>query len=154
MKIKYLFAKHKVSVTLILILLLLLVVSDLRPNIWLPKHGQVVDKETGAPIEGVHVIANWEGYALIGARSDCHHLDAAVTDKKAMFRIPIYFEGVDLLKESERTLGFYKRGYVDARYSSNEWLNDGKIWYLKKEVQNNEARIKELENMLDVSRCG
>ncbi len=55
----------------------------------LPFSGQVIDAETGKPIEGVFVLAFWKGeVGLFDAQSICYHVETAVSDDEGQFHIP------------------------------------------------------------------
>jgi hypothetical protein len=55
-----------------------------------PWRGQVVDAETGQPLEGVVILAVWERISpgLIHARREFHDVDELVTDAQGRFAVP------------------------------------------------------------------
>ena len=54
-----------------------------------PVDGQVLEYDTGKPVEGAMVVARWKGaiFALVESRSVCVHAEMAVSDKNGFFRI-------------------------------------------------------------------
>jgi hypothetical protein len=85
-------------------------------KVGLPFSGQVVDVETGRPIEGAFVLAFWKGeVGLFDAQSICYHVETAVSDEEGRFRIPGWFGGghFGVMNRYIYTLA-YKPGYREA----------------------------------------
>jgi len=89
----------------------------------LPFSGQVIDVETGKPIEGAFVLVLWKGeVGLFDAQSICYHVEAAVSDEDGRFRIPGWIgAGHFGVMNSYVSTAVYKQDYEDvfARKSSN-----------------------------------
>ena len=92
--------------------------------------GRVVDSETGAPIPGALVIAEWSGDigGPVQSSEVCFHLEVATTDSDGRYHIPAWnrrpvtdseggFFGLRNVELSRRT---YKQGYVQSRYALND----------------------------------
>lgn len=61
----------------------------------LPFSGQVTDEKTGEPLEGVIVVALWEGHVnpIADSTRICYHVETAVSDAEGKFRIPGWIGG-------------------------------------------------------------
>ena len=92
--------------------------------------GRVVDSETGAPIPGALVIAEWSGDigGPVQSSEVCFHLEVATTDSDGRYHIPAWnrrpvadweggFFGLRNIEVSRRT---YKRGYVQYQYDPRD----------------------------------
>jgi len=92
-------------------------------KVGLPFPGQVVDAETGRPIEGAFVLALWKGeVGLFDAQSICYHVETTVSDEDGRFRIPGWIgAGHFGVMNSYVSTAVYKQDYEDvfARKSSN-----------------------------------
>ena len=97
-------------------------VMPLMPSPWppfywaWPVHGQVVDGDTGAPLEGVIIAAHWELEGPWGGLAKQLAVMEAVTDREGRFtfrwwrprlRWPLW----ELLRSDAPTLLFFKSGY-------------------------------------------
>lgn len=102
-----------------------------------PITGQVVDKETGKPVEGVHVAVYWQLYdnsvlGGLGGRvvTDVMGVSETVTDKDGYYHIPGWgpeYVAGDYLGEESPMIGFYKTGYEFKEvYNSNMTLTVNK----------------------------
>lgn len=99
-----------------------------------PITGQVVDKETGKPLEGVHVAVYWQLYdesnilGGLGGRvaTDAIGVSETITDKDGYYHIPGWGPEVvsgNYLGEESPMIGFYKSGYKFRQlYNSNMTL--------------------------------
>lgn len=97
-----------------------------------PISGKVVDKETGKPVEGVHVAVYWQLYSDsiggLGGRvaSDVIGVSETVTDEDGIYHIPGWGPKVvkgNYLGEESPMIGFYKTGYEFKEvYNSNMTL--------------------------------
>jgi hypothetical protein len=91
-----------------------------------PIEAWVVDAETGAPIEGAVVTANWQ---LVASSLDTggrklHQLEVmeAVTDKAGRFHFPGFTRinfTLEQLREEDPQILIFKRGYRYARFASD-----------------------------------
>lgn len=120
-----------------------------------PISGKVVDKETGKPVEGVHVAVYWQLYSdsLLGGlggrvATDVMGVSETVTDKDGIYHIPGWGPKVvkgDYLGEESPMIGFYKTGYEFKEvYNSNmtlivnkDYISEG-YEYSKKETEKGE----------------
>jgi hypothetical protein len=92
--------------------------------------GRVVDSETGAPIQGALVIAEWTGDigGPVQSSQVCFHLEVATTDSEGRYHIPSwsrrpvadYEGGFFGLRNVEVTRRTYKAGYVHVKYDEKE----------------------------------
>jgi hypothetical protein len=93
-------------------------------------NGQVIDSETGAPIAGALVIAEWTGDIGGPVQSSrvCFHMEVAKTDAEGRYHIPGWsrrpvtdteggFFGIRNVEVSRRT---YKAGYEQLGYDPND----------------------------------
>ena len=93
-------------------------------------NGRVVDGETGAPISGALVIAEWSGDigGPVQSSQVCFHLEIATTDADGRYHIPAWsrrpvtdheggFYGLRNVEVSRRT---YKAGYSQLKYDPND----------------------------------
>jgi hypothetical protein len=98
-----------------------------------PISGKVVDKETGKPVEGVHVAVYWQLYdnSLLGGlggrvATDVIGVSETITDKDGYYHIPGWEKDVgdeNYLGEESPMIGFYKTGYKFKQvYNSNMTL--------------------------------
>lgn len=96
-----------------------------------PITGQVIDKETGEPLEGVHVAVYWQlydetsGLAALAGRvpSDVMGVSETVTDNEGYYYIPGWgpeYEVGDYLGEESPIIGFYKPGYLFRKESNSK----------------------------------
>ncbi len=93
--------------------------------------GQVIDAETGEPIEGVAVVAVYWKYEIIGGpagpNSRAINWRETVTNENGLFRIPSYTTLVaPNAKAGETRFIFYKPGYR----SSPVWPGPDFLWIL------------------------
>jgi hypothetical protein len=92
--------------------------------------GRVLDSETGAPIPGALVIAEWSGDigGPVQSSDVCFHLEVVTTDTNGRYHIPSWtrrpvtdseggFFGLRNIQVSRRT---YKQGYVQYRNAPND----------------------------------
>ncbi|TCK18953.1 hypothetical protein DFR30_2241 [Thiogranum longum] len=115
---------------------------------WSAIEGQVLDQDTGRPIEDALVIALWRGYGGYG-REMCFHVETAKTDEQGTYRIPEWFnKGYRLsLQEPRVDLIAYKDGY-------SYWGEpDQPTQYLKKFEGNSSERIADLRNYSRLVSC-
>ena len=95
--------------------------------------GRVVDAETGAPIPGALVIAEWSGDigGPVQSSEVCFHMEVATTDAEGRYHIPGWsrrpvadweggFFGVRNVEVSRRT---YKAGYTHFKYEPDNSAN-------------------------------
>lgn len=99
-----------------------------------PITGQVIDKETGKSLEGVHVAVYWQLYdesnilGGLGGRvaTDVIGVSETITDKDGYYHIPGWGPEVvsgNYLGEESPMIGFYKSGYKFRQlYNSNMTL--------------------------------
>lgn len=93
-------------------------------------NGRVVDSETGAPISGALVIAEWSGDigGPVQSSQVCFHLEIATTDAEGRYHIPAWrrrpvtdheggFHGLRNVEVSRRT---YKAGYSQLKFDPND----------------------------------
>jgi len=107
--------------------------------------GQVLDQDTGKPVEGAYVIATWEDYTL--SRTTCVHMDIQVADSDGeyFFGPWIDFLGRGVSRQNPPHRMVYMPGY--------EKVNYGDPTYIRRHHHAPEARIKEL-NRLSSLFCG
>ena len=79
----------------------------------LPFSGQVTDAETGEPLEGVIVVALWEGHVnpIADSTQICYHVETAVSDAVGHFRIPGWIGGKFGVMGSYISTVSYKKNY-------------------------------------------
>jgi len=95
--------------------------------------GRVIDSETGAPIAGALVIAEWSGDigGPVHSKSVCVHMEVATTDPDGRYHIPGWsrrpiadweagFFGLRNVETSRRT---YKAGYIHLKYDLHNQSN-------------------------------
>ncbi len=92
-----------------------------------PYKGQIVEKESGQPLEGVVVVGNWWLLSFTPAGATGTHYDTyeTVTDKNGHFRIP--GQGVQLFSRlDEVQLFVFKAGYENI--SGYVWNAVERLW--------------------------
>lgn len=119
-----------------------------------PISGKVVDKETGEPIEGVHVAVYWQYYSngfVIYSENDyptkVGGVSETITDEKGEFHIPcweVYFTDQNKIGGESPIIGLYKKGYVFNRVSNftSSWGNENSLAFENR----NFPRIKHTED--------
>lgn len=130
--------------------------------------GQVMDEETGKPLEGVIVVAQWRPYYPPAGHSGVIHVYEALTDSEGRYRIPAWGPkpvpaGAEI-RHLDPELRFFKSGYVPfgaantivmdqrARRTPpgvSEW--DGKVVMLKKHsgpIKDYAERLRVLSRIL------
>lgn len=105
---------HRKKIAKFTVLLLIILQITGCGMVGLPVTGQVMDAETGKPIEGAIVIARWVGVNFISSNV-CIHVETAISDEKGKFQIPGWFGG-DGFGISRVTVftNAYKLGYEEA----------------------------------------
>jgi hypothetical protein len=93
-------------------------------------NGRVVDRETGAPIPGALVIAEWKGDigGPVQSSSVCFHLEVVTTDAEGRYHIPGWARrpatdsegGFFGVRNVEVTRTLYKSGYRLMMYESKD----------------------------------
>lgn len=130
-----------------------------------PISGKVIDKETGKPVEGVHVAVYWQLYddsvlGGLGGRvaTDVIGVSETVTDEKGFYHIPgwgpEYVSG-DYLGEESPMIGFYKTGYeFEEVFNSNmtllvnkDYISEG-YEYSKKETEKGDVYISNWDGLI------
>lgn len=142
----------------ILILVLLAFLSACAgPQVWPSRKGQVLEWETKRPIEGVVVVATWNGYSttMVDSQSRCYHVESAITDKYGRYRIPLYAEGASMIYDRYISYTTYKEGYkgsIDNRGYYRQEKETG-LFYMDKDSSSREERLGFLLKILDITRC-
>lgn len=124
-----------------------------------PITGQVIDKETGEPVAGVHVAVYWQYYDstfVIYAEGDMptivNGVSETITDKNGKFYVASwedYVYGLNELGTESPIIGLYKKGYVFKRVSNyiDSWGNEnGRIlanrnYPTKKQTEDGEVHL-------------
>jgi len=79
--------------------------------------GQVLDADTREPIEGAHVIINWDGDRLTpyDATSDCFSVDITQSDAEGYFSFSpwVQADGIIPIVDIRESLYVYKSGYEE-----------------------------------------
>ncbi len=104
--------KKRMSIITLSISLFMLLVLFLVPAITFARSmisGQVVDAETGEPIENAAFYINWYKYTGLPGWTSASHVEVAegYTDAKGYFKIPKYSTFF-----KEYRMAIYKKGYV------------------------------------------
>ena len=76
--------------------------------------GQVIDAETGKPLEGVFVIAMWEGSGAtpVSRRSVCYSFAITQTDTDGQYRLPTFsWNLLPFYSNRHRQINVYLAGY-------------------------------------------
>lgn len=123
--------------------------GDIPLRQWLSHRAQVIDVDTGKPLEGVIVLARWRGRKsmLVDTQGTCYHVETATTDKNGWFEIPSYNEGLGKMSISSKgnRFSFYREGYVF--YSKTEVFSlHAKKIHMKKFKGTNAERFKFLSD--------
>jgi hypothetical protein len=107
--------------------------------------GQVLDQDTGKPVEGAYVIATWEDYTL--SQTTCVHMDIQVTDSEGRYFFGpwIDFLGRVVFRQNSPHRMVYAPGY--------EKINYGDPTYVRRHDDKPKERIKGLDRMLSLF-CG
>lgn len=107
--------------------------------------GQVLDQDTGKPVEGAYVIATWEDYTL--SRTTCVHMDIQVTDSEGRYFFGpwIDFLGRVVFRQNSPRRMVYAPGY--------EKVNYGNPIYIRRHHDTAKERINKLR-WLSSHFCG
>jgi hypothetical protein len=107
--------------------------------------GQVLDQDTGKPVEGAYVIATWEDYTL--SQTTCVHMDIQVTDSEGSYFFGpwIDFVGRVVFRQNAPRRMVYAPGY--------EKVNYGDPTYVRRHHDKPKERIKELRR-IEAQFCG
>lgn len=87
------------------------------------RSGQVVDKATGKPLEGVFVMAIWDGYipGPVGPASRCYDFEITRTDRNGNYRLPRYsWDLRPWILGRHRYQDYYLAGYEQAPGNSRD----------------------------------
>jgi len=83
------------------------------PELW-SRTGQVIDEETGKPLEKVFVMATWKGHVNFGVigKTVCYDFAIIQTDKEGRFSLPDHSWNLNpFLTDRSRYVDFYRQGY-------------------------------------------
>lgn len=84
--------------------------------------GVVIDKSSGQPIEGAHVVTKWEGdiWSPAHSQSVCFHIETATTDKNGRYLIPVVAPApLGVLNSYPTLAGVHKEGYREILYGDS-----------------------------------
>lgn len=107
---------------------------------------QVIDEETGKPLEGVFVMVSWrsDGPDIIGFKSVCYAFETLKTDKNGMYTLPKYSWNFNpLLWERHRSVEFYLAGYE----RSPKDFHDSDVGLMRRFKGTAEERLKKLTSV-------
>ena len=84
--------------------------------------GQVLDQDTGKPVEGAYVIATWEDYTL--SQTTCVHMDIQVTDSEGRYFFGpwIDFLGRVVFRQNSPHRMVYAPGYEKVNYGDPTYV--------------------------------
>jgi hypothetical protein len=94
-----------------------LVLALLFPSTVVALDGQVINRPTAAPLQGVFVIARWVGNAsfVVQPATRCYRADITVTDDKGRYHVAESSGNLNpLLNGRRRVLSFYKPGFREV----------------------------------------
>lgn len=135
----------KMACVLYVSMFLLTACGDIPMRQWLSHRAQVIDVDTGKPLEGVIVLAKWRGRKnlIVETQGTCYHVATATTDKKGWFEIPSFNEGFGKASISGkfRVFNFYRKGYVFYSKTRFNTFHE-KQFYMKKFKGTKEDRFK------------
>lgn len=106
--------------------------------------GQVVDEESGKPLEGVLVTAKWQGSVYLGvdSRTVCYHFAITTTDKEGRYTLPDWSWSLNpFLSNRQRYLDYYLAGY-ERSPNRNRYDEDNMV--LRRHAKSVEERLKSL----------
>jgi len=140
--------RHLFWILIVLLFAQLSACSGIPKRHWPAIEGQVLDKDTGRPIEGALVFALWKG---VGAytTSMCFHVETVSTDVSGNFHIPAWRnpDSTAHLNQQHIELVAYKAGY-------NYWGgSDSYAQYLKKFEGTSSERISVLRDYVTLTSC-
>jgi hypothetical protein len=80
--------------------------------------GQVLNQETGKPVEGAYVIATWEDYTL--SQTSCVHMDIQVTDSEGKYLFGPWIDilGRVVFRQNAPRRMVYAPGYEKVNYGN------------------------------------
>ena len=104
---------------------------------------QVIDEDTGKPLEGVFVMVSWrsDGPSIAISRTVCYAFETLVTDKNGQYTMPKFSWNFNpLLWERRRSVEFYLAGY---ERSPNDF-HDSDVGLMRRFKGTAEERLKKL----------
>ena len=115
---------------------------------WGPFRGQIVDVETGKPVEGAAVLVVWLKDIPMPVHSVTGFYDAreAVTDVEGRFVVPRIFPALFWLFVRKPQFHYFAPGYVPQ----SVFVSEGKTWVEHKVVEM--RRLKSREELLKKRR--
>lgn len=125
---------------------------------WPELRGRVYDKETGRPLEGAFVVANWEAHwagTMGGGSSGCIHAEVARTDAQGGYVIPAWVNHAETNRANEQAihLTVYMPGY--RRVGDIFTLDEAAVIELAVEKSSSppRERLKELDSIAGGIGC-
>lgn len=107
---------------------------------------QVIDEDTGKPLEGVFVMVSWhsDGPSIAISRAVCYAFETLRTDKNGMYAMPKFSWNFNpLLWERHRSVEFYLPGY---ERSPNDF-RDSDVGLMRRFKGTAEERLKKLRSV-------
>lgn len=89
--------------------------------------GRVINEVTGKPIEGVFVVATWDGFVSMGpeGRTVCYKLEMTRTDREGKFSLPEWsFNFNPFLWRRNRYVGYYVTDFEESPNNDPKGLRD------------------------------
>lgn len=116
-----------------------------------PVTGQVLDQDTGQPVEGAIVVMRWQGtatMAFVDQRTLCYHVETAISDADGRFSTPAWIEA-----SRYRNLGLKKRMETVYKAGYRHVRSEGNLHYLVLDRGDVEEKLSYLENLVRNSGC-
>lgn len=105
--------------------------------------GQVIDEDTGKPLEGVFVMAIWNAYVpgIVGPYSRCYAFEITRTDQNGHYRLPQFsWDFSPMLWERHRYQDYYLAGYEEAPNNDT----GAHVWKMRRFTGSVESRLKNM----------
>jgi len=122
---------------------------------WPAQTGQVLDAETGKPIQNAIVLANWQGVVSY-SNTRCFHQVRDITDEQGRFHISAWENQTSTAKSSYQNIHIYthKYGYrrSEKTYRTKSYRKN--IYYLERHKTNAIERLKYLSHYISIIGCG
>lgn len=113
---------------------------------------QVMDEETGKPLEGVFVMVSWssDGPGIVVSSTVCYAFETLQTDKNGMYKLPKFSWNFNpLLWERHRSVELYLAGY---ERSPNDF-HDSDVAKMRRFKGTAQERLKKLSSIAYRESC-
>ncbi len=134
---------HSVAQRVLLVLILSFFVSIANGE-------QVVDEDTGKPLEGVFVMVRWTASAAnpVISQTVCYAFETLRTDKNGKFDAQFSWNFNPFLRDRQRSVGLYLAGY---ERSPND-PHDGHVAVMRRFKGSSDDRLKYLLDRRSIGR--